>query len=77
MGERRQVAAEILENECPADIELIAINGTAEHGDVPPIHILSQDQDTVTFQVNQNMFPGSVLHMHTQHFHSVPNSDPG
>jgi hypothetical protein len=69
-------AVEILENECPEDIQLIATNGTTEYGDVPPIHILSQDQDTVTFQVHQNLFPGSVSYMYT-HFHTVPNGDPG
>jgi hypothetical protein len=69
-------AVEILENECPEDIQLIATNGTTEYGDVPPIHILSQDQDTVTFQVHQNMFPGFVSYMYA-HFHTVPNGDPG
>jgi hypothetical protein len=69
-------AVEILENECPEDIQLIAINGTTKYGDVPPIHILSRDQDTVTFQVHQNMFPGSVSYMYT-HFRTVPNGDPG
>jgi hypothetical protein len=71
---RKTSAVEILENECPEDIQLIAINGTTEYGDVPPIHILSQDQDTVTFQIHQNMFPGSVSYMHT-YFHTVPNGD--
>jgi hypothetical protein len=73
---RRKTSAvvEILENKCPEDIQLIAITGTTEHGDVPPIHILSQDQKTVTFQVHQNMFPGSVSYMYT-HFHTAPNRD--
>jgi hypothetical protein len=63
------------EEECPKDIQLIAINGTTEYdADIPPIHILSQDQDTVTFQVLQNMFAGSVSYMFTQ-FQTVPNGD--
>jgi hypothetical protein len=71
---RKTSDVEILENECPEDIQLIAINGTTKYGDVPPIHILSQDQDTVTFQVHQNMFPGSVSYMYT-HFHTASNGD--
>ena len=72
---------EFLENECPEDIQLVVINGATEYGDVPPIHILSQDQDTVTFQVHQNMFPGtvslpgSVSYMSTAYY-TAPNGDP-
>jgi hypothetical protein len=68
-------AVEILEKECPEDVQLVAINGVTEYGDVPPIHILSQDQDTVTFQVHQNMIPGSVSYMYT-HYHTAPHGDP-
>jgi hypothetical protein len=64
----------ILENECPEDIQLLAVNGITEYGDVPPIHILAQDQYTVTFQVNQNLFAGSVSYMYTQ-YHTVPNGE--
>jgi hypothetical protein len=69
-------AMETLENECPEDIELFAVTGITEYGDVPPIHILSQDQYTVTFQVVQNVFAGSVSYMYTQ-YHTVPNGDTG
>jgi choice-of-anchor A domain-containing protein len=65
---------EILENECPDDIQLLAVNGITEYGDVPPIHILAQDQYTVTFQVHQNWFAGSVSYMYTQ-YPAVPNGE--
>jgi hypothetical protein len=71
---KTRAVVEILENKCPEDIQLIAINGTTEYGNVPPIHILSQDQETVTFQVHQHMFPGSISHMYT-YFHTAPNGD--
>jgi hypothetical protein len=71
---KTRAVVEILENECPEDIQLMAIIGTTEYVDVPPIHILSQDQDTVTFQVYPNMFPGSVSYMYT-YFHTAPNGD--
>jgi hypothetical protein len=67
---------EILEYECPEDIQLLAVNGITEYGDVPPIHILAQDQYTVTFQVHQNWFAGSVSYMYTQ-YHTVPNGETG
>jgi hypothetical protein len=66
----------LFENECPEDIQLLAVNGITEYGDVPPIHILAQDQYTVTFQVHQNLFAGSVSYMYTQN-HTVPNGETG
>jgi hypothetical protein len=69
-------AIESLETECAEDIQLFAVTGTTEYGEVPPIHILSQDRYTVTFQVLQNVFAGSVSYMYTQ-YHTVPNGDTG
>ena len=63
----------VLENECPEDVQLFAVTGITEYGEVPPIYILAQDQYTVTFQV-QNVFAGSVPYMYTQ-YHTVPNGE--